>query len=83
MLGLPDDASDDDIRKQYRKLAVLIHPDKVQYCHSLLQALVVQSAIQVLNILNGVSDRSLNNQSQVFKVEIFENRGSSFENRAS
>ena len=43
MLGVPDDASDDDIRKQYRKLAVLIHPDKVQYCDSLLQALVVQS----------------------------------------
>ena len=40
---MPDDASDDDIRKQYRKLAVLIHPDKVQYCDSLLQALVVQS----------------------------------------
>lgn len=28
VLGVPDDASDDDIRKQYRRLAVLIHPDK-------------------------------------------------------
>ena len=26
---MPRDATDDDIRKQYRKLAVLIHPDKV------------------------------------------------------
>jgi len=26
---VPRDATDDDIRKQYRKLAVLIHPDKV------------------------------------------------------
>jgi len=43
VLGVPDDASDDDIRKQYRKLAVLIHPDKVQYCDSLPQTLVVQS----------------------------------------
>ena len=30
VLGVPSDASDDDIRRQYRKLAVLIHPDKVQ-----------------------------------------------------
>ena len=30
VLGVPSDASDDDIKKQYRKLAVLIHPDKVQ-----------------------------------------------------
>ena len=29
VLGVPRDATDDDIRKQYRKLAVLIHPDKV------------------------------------------------------
>ena len=29
VLGVPSDATDDDIRKQYRKLAVLIHPDKV------------------------------------------------------
>ena len=29
VLGVPSDASDDDIRRQYRKLAVLIHPDKV------------------------------------------------------
>lgn len=28
VLGVPSDASDDDIRKQYRKLAMLIHPDK-------------------------------------------------------
>ncbi|KAJ7328189.1 Cleavage inducing molecular chaperone [Desmophyllum pertusum] len=28
VLGVPRDATDDDIRKQYRKLAVLIHPDK-------------------------------------------------------
>ncbi|XP_032232072.2 uncharacterized protein LOC116614780 [Nematostella vectensis] len=28
ILGVPPEASDDDIKRQYRKLAVLIHPDK-------------------------------------------------------
>lgn len=31
VLGVPRDATEDDIRKQYRKLAVLIHPDKVLF----------------------------------------------------
>ena len=29
ILGVSSDVSDDDIRRQYRKLAMLIHPDKV------------------------------------------------------
>ena len=34
ILGVPKEATDEDIRKQYRRFAVLVHPDKV-YCRLL------------------------------------------------
>ena len=31
VLGVGDHASDDDIKKYYRKQCVMVHPDKVSY----------------------------------------------------
>ena len=51
---MPSDATDDDIRKQYRKLAVLIHPDKV-----LPHAVDVQ--VKICEEFHGKYHKSVNN----------------------
>lgn len=38
ILGLDHSATDKEIKKAYRKLSLMYHPDKVESCHPRLQA---------------------------------------------
>jgi len=49
ILGLPEDASEDDIKKVYRKLSIKYHPDKNPDEESKLKFAEIRDAYEILN----------------------------------